>query len=366
MLRAIVLSLALLIGLGTLLPLATEMAEAGPRQKRKYKKKKRKGVRKYSKRWWQLRRKKARQRRARAKQRRARKLRRARLARKRRIARKRRVRLARKRRLARQRRARLARKRKYTRRKRSATARRRSNKRRYTKRRRSTTARNQRKTTRSINYIATAEVRRRMEGDTFAGKSVETNNVRTATPDAKPKYSAQTVSPSRKTTQKSWINKGVDQSQLQFNVQDERIGTQFGSAAISVVGPAVENNQVINSRVKTVGGVSTTALRRTVIDQMIREEGWVVNDYEKEVNGKKVYVVVAQAPDANNQVENRMYYFTEADGKIYSVATKAPEKGSEKLAEESEKVIDSLQSRKPVQPQIASNRAVIKEEKNED
>lgn len=245
--------------------------------------------------------------------------------------------------------------------------RRRSNKRRYTKRRRSTTARSQRKTTSKINYTLTAEVRRMVEGDTFAGESVETNSVRTATPEARSKYSAQKVSPSRKTTaQKSWINKGMDQGQLQFNVQDEKTGTQFGSAAISVIGPAVENNQVINSRVKTVGGVSTTALRRTVIDQMIREEGWVVNDYEKDVNGKKVYVVVAQAPDANNQVENRMYYFTEADGKIYSIATKAPEKGSEKLAEESEKVIDSLQSKRPVQPQVASNRAVIKDEENEE
>jgi hypothetical protein len=42
--------------LGTIIPLATEYAEAGGQKKRKYKKKERnwKGVKKYSKRWWQL------------------------------------------------------------------------------------------------------------------------------------------------------------------------------------------------------------------------------------------------------------------------------------------------------------------------
>lgn len=37
--RAIALSLALLIGIGTIIPLATEYVEAGPRKTRKYKKK---------------------------------------------------------------------------------------------------------------------------------------------------------------------------------------------------------------------------------------------------------------------------------------------------------------------------------------
>ena len=56
MVRAIALSIALLIGMGTIIPLATEMAEAGPKKSKRYKKKKRywRGVKKYSKRWWQL------------------------------------------------------------------------------------------------------------------------------------------------------------------------------------------------------------------------------------------------------------------------------------------------------------------------
>ncbi|MGI8555351.1 MAG: hypothetical protein ACR2LT_03200, partial [Pyrinomonadaceae bacterium] len=72
---------------------------------------------------------------------------------------------------------------------------------------------------------------------------------------------------------------------------------------------------------QAVGGVSTSALRRTVIDRMMKEDGWVVNDYQKDLGGKKVYVVVAQSKGANNQVQSRLFYFTEVEGKIYSVAT---------------------------------------------
>lgn len=151
--------------------------------------------------------------------------------------------------------------------------------------------------------------------------------------------------------------------QLNFGLEDN---ARFGDASISVVGPAMENKRILNRRIKTVGGVTTTALRRTVIDEMIREEGWVVNDYQKDINGKKVYVVVAQAPGADSRVENRMYYFTESEGKIYKVATRAPKEDAERLAEESEKVVHSIQaSKRPVQPQIASNRAVKEEESPE-
>jgi hypothetical protein len=44
--RAIALTLALLIGIGTIIPLGTDNAEAGPRKSRKYKKQKK--YKKYS------------------------------------------------------------------------------------------------------------------------------------------------------------------------------------------------------------------------------------------------------------------------------------------------------------------------------
>lgn len=46
--RAIALSLALLVGIGTIVPFMTDSTEAGP----KYKKKKKKKLKKYSKAWW--------------------------------------------------------------------------------------------------------------------------------------------------------------------------------------------------------------------------------------------------------------------------------------------------------------------------
>jgi hypothetical protein len=89
---------------------------------------------------------------------------------------------------------------------------------------------------------------------------------------------------------------------------------------------------------------------------MVRENGWVVNDYQKEIGGRSVYVVVAQSQNGG-QVNSRMFYFTEANGRIYSVTTTSGTNEAERLAEESEKVINSLQaSPRPTQ------RASLKQE----
>ena len=89
---------------------------------------------------------------------------------------------------------------------------------------------------------------------------------------------------------------------------------------------------------------------------MIRENGWVVNDYQKDIAGQPVYVVVAQSQAKGGQLQSRMFYFTEVDGRIYSVTTNSPVDQSERLAEESEKVINSLKSK--VRP---TQRASVKE-----
>jgi hypothetical protein len=65
---------------------------------------------------------------------------------------------------------------------------------------------------------------------------------------------------------------------------------------------------------------------------------------------------VAQS-QAGSGVQSRMFYFTEVEGRIYSVATNAPTNNAERLAEESEKVINSLQTR--VRP---TQQAALKEE----
>ena len=163
------------------------------------------------------------------------------------------------------------------------------------------------------------------------------------------------VLPSGEKAPAGWRPAAVSPAELQFRV-DNTSGDQVGSASISVVGPA--NNSVGDyARTKSVGGVSTSSLRRDVIDRMVRENGWVVNDYQKDIAGQSVYVVVAQSQSRSGSLQSRMFYFTEVDGKVYSVATNSPVQEQERLAEESEKVINSLKSR--VRPNL---RAGLKED----
>jgi hypothetical protein len=91
---------------------------------------------------------------------------------------------------------------------------------------------------------------------------------------------------------------------------------------------------------------------------MIRENGWVVNDYQKEIGGKQVYVVVAQSQVSGGNVQSRMFYFTESNGRIYSVATNSPADSAERVAEETENVIRSLQGQ-PKRTQQATVQGIV-------
>jgi hypothetical protein len=139
-----------------------------------------------------------------------------------------------------------------------------------------------------------------------------------------------------------WTPAKSSPAEMQFRV-DNSSGSQVGSASIAVVGPSISNPGLASNR--AVGGVATSSLRRDVIDRMVKENGWVVNDYQKQIGGQQVYVVEAQTQAKNGQTQQRMFYFTEVDGKIYSVSTVSPVNESERLAEESEKVINSLKAR---------------------
>lgn len=256
LIRAIVLSLALLIGIGAIIPLATENAEAGSRKHRKYKKKHRK-YKKYSKGWW----------------------------------------------------------------------------REYHKRKKRQKMLAARKRMMRLRQLRLAKARRATQPSNAKAQTAKSKTVEERSP---------AVLPTGEAAPKGWSRGQNSTSEVQFKVDDGR-GGQIGSAAISVVGPAMTGDGYAPKN-KTIGGVPTTSLRRTVIDQMVRENGWVVNDYQKEVSGNKVYVVVAQS-QVGGALQSRMFYFTEADGRIYSVATNAQSDNAERLAEESEKVINSLQRR---------------------
>lgn len=261
MLRAIALTLALLIGLGTIIPLATEYAEAGARKQKK-KKKKQVKYKKYSKKWWRAYRQRVNRQKALAKRKRALRVRQILLARE-------------------------------------------------------------------------NDLKQATQVSADSKNKVSKNLTVVETP---------AILPSGDMAPKGWKSGLVSSSELQFRVDDDN-GAQVGSASISVVGPAMSADGS-SQRNKTVGGVPTNSLRSTVIDRMVKENGWVVNDFQKEIGGKKVYVVVAQSEGAGGALQSRMFYFTEVDGRIYSVATSSTTGATERIVQESEKVIDSLQRRK--------------------
>jgi hypothetical protein len=254
--RAIALSLALLVGIGVIIPLATETTEAGPHKHRKYRKFRSK-YKKYSKGWWREYRAHVRRQRAIAARRRALRLHQLRVA-----------------------------------------------------------------------NAGAAKV-----------NPAESPNVKRSSARIEPTA----MLPSGEAAPSSWKRSVSSAGDLQFRV-DNNSGAQIGSAAISVVGPAMGASGE-RGRTRLLGGVPTTSLRREVINRMIRENGWVVNDYQKEVGGRSVYVVVAQSQNGGGRLQSRMFYFTEADGRIYSVSTNSSPDDVERLAEESEKVINSLQRR---------------------
>ena len=259
MIRAIILSLVLVIGLATIVPIATEYAEAG--SKRKYKKKRynkkyrgKKSVKRYSKRWW--------------------------------------------------------------------TA--------YRDRKKKRQAVSKRKRNLRLRQIRLARRNGEVNTESYAEKT-------DAPTPPKPKKTA--VLPTGEKAPASWTNAQSTKSEARFDVADGN-----GSASISVVGPAVGEDSD-RPRNKAIGGVPVTSLRRTVIDKMINQNGFVVNDYQKQVGGKTVYVVVAQSEGKGGKIQSHVYYFTQVDGKIYNVAASAPKGSGEQIAAESEKVVNSLQRR---------------------
>lgn len=99
---------------------------------------------------------------------------------------------------------------------------------------------------------------------------------------------------------------------------------------------------VISPRTKTLGGIALPALRRTVIERMVVEGGWVVNDMEREFQGRRVYIVIAHTGQSGAAQESLTFYFTEIDGQLYSLATRAPVEQAAPVAADAERVMASL------------------------
>ena len=121
-----------------------------------------------------------------------------------------------------------------------------------------------------------------------------------------------------------------------------------GTMNLAVVAMSRPNPAFLTSREqkKMLGGVAVADLRRMVIDKMVSSGGWVVNDFVREVNGNRVFVVTGRTPkDALTPEKAWTFYFTEAGGRIYGLTTDAPVEFSERMTTEAERFIESLRAK---------------------
>ncbi|HVG35139.1 MAG TPA: hypothetical protein VM911_18880 [Pyrinomonadaceae bacterium] len=135
----------------------------------------------------------------------------------------------------------------------------------------------------------------------------------------------------------------VIQKGVRLNTPD---GQTVGQVAVAVVTQARNGApSTPASRRRALSGVPMADLRRMVIDKMLASGGWVVNDFEREINGRRVYVVLAQTATSNDRrvaAQSWNFYFTESEGQIYSIVSNAPVEFSDRMAVEAERVIATL------------------------
>lgn len=139
---------------------------------------------------------------------------------------------------------------------------------------------------------------------------------------------------------------GANSSEMKFRT-DSGSGTMAGQAALAVVAQSRPNPAYLTAReeARLLAGVSIGDLRRIVIDKMMAGGGWVNNDFQRDVAGHRVFVVTAQTPaDGRLPEKSWNFYFTEVNGRIYSLITNTPPEFSSRMAAEAESLIVSLQS----------------------
>lgn len=121
-------------------------------------------------------------------------------------------------------------------------------------------------------------------------------------------------------------------------------GRQAGVAIVAPVSLSASDlaTAPASARTKSIGGLPIAALRRTVIDRMVAEGGWVANDMIREVHGRRVFVVVAETGAPGAPSKSWTFYFTEIDGRVYSLATTTPVEFAGPVAAGSEQLMTSL------------------------
>ena len=120
-----------------------------------------------------------------------------------------------------------------------------------------------------------------------------------------------------------------------------------GQMSLSVVALSRPNPVFLTSREEKgmLAGLAVADLRRIVIDKMVAAGGWVTNDFIREVNGHRVFVVMARTPgDTLTPEKAWTFYFTEAGGRIYGLTTDSPLEFADRMSSEAERYIQTLRA----------------------
>lgn len=142
-----------------------------------------------------------------------------------------------------------------------------------------------------------------------------------------------------------WNASAMNNGEIKFRSTTTASPSQ---ASLSVVARSRPNPGFLTHREQSrmLAGVAFSDLRRIVIDKMINAGGWVINDYERKVDGARVFVVIAQTPADSRSVEKSWnFYFAEVDGKIYSLTLNTPVQFSGRLAAEGESFLSSIRAK---------------------
>jgi len=148
----------------------------------------------------------------------------------------------------------------------------------------------------------------------------------------------------------SWSAANTNAGSSTFRIASPNGGPDAQAAlAVLAAAPPKSFQPLPNEQKKMLGGVTFTDLRRTVIDKMIIAGGWVVNDRQREIGGHRVFEVIAQTPASNDgkgeQVWN--YYFTEINGRVYSLSTRSPNAATQKVAADAEQFLTTFRPTEP-------------------
>lgn len=149
---------------------------------------------------------------------------------------------------------------------------------------------------------------------------------------------------------RGWSNRPTAQNgEMQFRVY-ERGGKPVGQAAFSFVTsarPQVEAEASARQRKLLFAGIPLADLRSAVINKMMQAGGFVSNDLEREIGGRRVYIVLAQTPassDGRTPEQHWTFYFTEIDGRIYSLGVRASRDTVERIDAEAQQVLTTLRT----------------------